>query len=151
MDPKEALKRVQNICSKQEKCRRDIHEKLISWNLPDKEINTFIASLEKEGFIDEQRYAESFVRDKLRINKWGKRKIEYLLKQKHIPEHMISTSLDQIRNDEYKELLHTEIMKKLKSLRTTNSYEKKRKLIQFAQQRGFEYEVIYQVLDKIDL
>jgi len=98
---KEALSKAQNLCSGQEKCIFDIRKKLFDWKLPNTDHDTVMNLLLTDKFIDEQRYALFFAKDKFNFNKWGKIKIEYTLKQKNIPYEYIKHALDEIPEMEY--------------------------------------------------
>ena len=149
MEPKEALTRAQSICSRQEQCRQDIFIKLGKWGLNESDALKIIKQLEKDSFIDEMRYAVSFVQDKMKFNKWGRIKISWMLRQKNIPDDIIDQALDQIDKDEYEILLESELIKKMRTLKSGDQYNKKRKLIQFASQRGFENETVYKIINNL--
>ena len=85
MNYKEALKYSMNLCSRQERCKYEIREKLLGLEMSMQDIEKVMSLLEKEGFIDEVRFAGMYASDKLRFNKWGKTKIRYMLNQKKIP------------------------------------------------------------------
>ena len=82
---KDALSKAQALCAKQEKCEFDIRKKLYDWKLDVKEHDKVINELKKDKYIDDQRYAIFFAKDKFNFGKWGKIKIEFALKQKNIP------------------------------------------------------------------
>ncbi len=149
MDLKEALTRAQSICSRQEQCRQDIFTRLEKWGINESDVIKIVKQLEKDGFINEERYALSFARDKVKFNKWGKIKISWMLRQKNIPDEVIDQALGQIDNDEYETLLESELVKKMRTLKSDNQYNKKRKLIRFAIQRGFENETVYKVINNL--
>jgi regulatory protein len=149
MDKKEALIKIRSICSRQEQCRQDILVKLSKWEVDESDSEKIAEILEKEGFVDHTRYASSFANDKLKFNKWGKVKIRWMLRQKEISEDIIERALSFIDDEEYLNALTNELKKKIKSLKSGNPYDRKGKLIQFATQRGFEYEIISKVIDKI--
>jgi regulatory protein len=149
MNNKEALIKIRSICSRQEQCRQDILVRLSKWDISESDSDKIMLILEKEGFVDHNRYATSFANDKLKFNKWGKVKIRWMLRQKDIPEDIIERALSLIDDDEYFNTLSGELKKKIKSLRSDNEYDKKGKLVKFATQRGFEYEIILKVINKI--
>jgi len=149
MDKKEALSKVRSLCARQEQCRQDILLKLFKWEISVSDSEQILETLEQEGFIDHLRYARSFTVDKFKFNKWGRIKIRWMLRQKEIPEEIIEIAVSQIDEDEYESLLRAELQKKIKSLRSQREPEQKAKLIKFATQRGFEYEIIYKVINKL--
>ena len=138
-----------DLCSGQERCRTEIAEKLSARELPSQDIDSILETLEKENFINESRYAASFARDKLRLNKWGKVKIRYMLQQRRIPEALIAGALEGIDEQEYRDMLKEELQKKRSTIRGSNAYDLKAKLLRFARQRGFESGLIYRILDEL--
>ena len=146
---KEALKKAQNLCANQEKCSFDVRKKLFAWKLPITDHDNVINLLLKDKFIDEQRYAIFFSKDKFRFSKWGKIKIEYTLKQKNIPSQVIKNALDEIPELEYNKLLENELIKKLKTIKDSDEYTIKYKLIRFATSRGFENGKVFDKVSEI--
>ena len=152
----QALKRLQNICSKQEKCIFDIKNKLFEWQIDSCQTEKIISTLIEQNFVNEERYTEFFVKDKLNINKWGKRKIEYILKHKQIHERHIKKAFQNIEHDDYKKTIEKEITKKYTSLainlENTSVRDKfilKNKILRFAESRGYETEITLEILSKI--
>jgi regulatory protein len=143
----EALTRLQNLCSSQEKCTGDVREKLRLWNIPPDEQEKIINSLVNDKFIDDQRFAGFFVRDKQKINKWGKEKIRYALIHKGLSKSIMDGALESMPAENYESVLRELLTKKSKELGKYESYEKKNRLIRFAVQRGFSYDLIFRVLD----
>ena len=149
MNYKEALSYTMDLCSRQEKCSSEIREKLKKFKVQEAAVEKVLQILKKEGFIDESRYAGMFVRDKLRINRWGKIKIQYMLSSKRIPDEIIREAMEGIDDQNYLEILKEELSKKQKSVKVENPFEVRNKLARFAQQRGFESGLIFQVLDEM--
>ena len=149
MNYKEALSYTMDLCSRQEKCNSEIRKKLEKFKLPGRHVEKVLQTLKKEGFIDESRYAGMFVRDKLRINRWGKIKIRYMLMAKQIPEEVIRDAIDGIDDHNYLEILKEELIKKRRQIKDDNPFMVRNKLARFGQQRGFESGLIFQVLDEM--
>jgi regulatory protein len=146
---KVALTKAQNLCATQEKCISDIRKKLFDWKLPSTEHDTVINALLEDKFIDEQRYALYYAKDKFNYNKWGKIKIEYTLKQKNISSQNIKKALEKIPESEYNKLLETELIKKIKTINESDEYTVKSKLIRFATSRGFENGKVFDIVSSI--
>jgi regulatory protein len=142
MTEKEALNRMAAYCSESEHCRLDVRDKLLRQELDEGAIARILNRLEKENFIDNERYARSFINDKLRFGKWGKVKIKRTLRLKQIPEEVIAKGLEEMDQKEYIWILKEVLLKKKKTIQTTNEYELKAKLTQFALGKGFEMEDI---------
>ncbi len=142
------LDRLRNLCSKAEKCKKDISMKLLQWHF-EGDMEEIIGTLEEEGFINEQRFAQSFANDKIKFGKWGKGKVRYLLKQKGIPVDYIDLAIEIVSEPDYVETVKKEILKKNKTLKAKNEFERKKKLYAFAIQRGYESDISLQIIEKI--
>lgn len=142
MTKEAALKRATADCARREYCRMDIQEKLKRWEVSEEDSESILDILEKEKFIDQERFCRSFINDKLRFSKWGRLKIAHALYQKRIPSGIIQTSLRDIDEDEYAQILQSVIKIKSRSVRGGYEYERKIKLCRFAASRGFEADHI---------
>ena len=149
MNFKDALQYAMNLCSVQERCRSEVSQKLASRKVASGDIEKILTSLVVENFINESRYAGTFARDKLRLNKWGKVTIRYMLQHKNIPGEIIESALQDIGDEDYRDILKEELMKKRKTIKGSNAFDIRGKLFRFAQQRGFETGLIYNILDEI--
>lgn len=149
MTENEALLRLQKICSQQEKCLFDINRKLMEWKISVNQAKSILEKLLDDNFVDELRYSKSFVRDKFRLNQWGRIKLEYALRQKIINEKIIQDALAEIDETTYHDLVVELLRKKSKILKDKDISMIKAKLIRFAQSKGFEYNVIRQALQTI--
>lgn len=146
MEYKVALKRAAALCSRQEQCSSHIRGKLNSWNVSDEDTEQIIDLLKKEKFLDDNRYATFYVRDKFRFNGWGKIKLTMMLRQKEIPKPVIEEALNQIDQESYIQTCTRLISEKSKNLKETNQFKRKGKLFRYAAQRGFESDLIHQIL-----
>ena len=137
-------------CAKRETSEFDITQKLKSWGANQEQIQQIVQKLKQNNFINNLRYAEAFTHDKFKFNAWGKKKIEYHLRQKHIDQEIIDKALQTIDQQEYEQTLRKLLLNKLKSL--SNIHDPlilRKKLISFAVGRGFEYELINKTIDQI--
>lgn len=145
---KRMLLKAQQICAIRERCVSDIHLKLTQWEAPPEWIESITSVLIENNFINEERFARAYAKDKFRFSKWGKIKIQAALRQKGIAEQDIREGLDEINEEKYREVHFALLESKWKTLKG-NSYEKKAKAVRFLQSRGFEYELILEAIDKI--
>jgi regulatory protein len=141
MNEQEAIRRTMALCSRKEYSAGEILDKLTEWEVPADKAQKVLELLIKEKFVDDMRFATAFVNDKLKFSKWGKIKINYMLRQKGISETIIDQTLSSIDLEYYIEILLSELKKKIKTVHANNHYELKGKLIQFAFGRGFEYDI----------
>ena len=143
------LNKAATYASRCEHCESEVREKLVDWGANSDEIDKIINYLIEERYINNQRYANSYTRDKFRFNHWGKYKISMMLRSKDIDSDTIEEALGQIDEEEYLEKLQQILKDKLRSLKYSSDYEKKGKLFKFAQSRGFESNAISKVIDSI--
>jgi regulatory protein len=141
-----ALHKAAALCSTGEKCEYDIREKLQSWGVSSEDEDKIIERLVEEKFLDENRFAQSFAKDKFRFNKWGKIKIAYALRQKQISSLVIQEALENIEDEEYMNLLIDILKAKQKSTKFKDENDRQQKLFRFAQSRGFEGDLIFKVI-----
>ncbi len=146
---RETLQEMKLLCSKQEKCTNEIEMKLAKYNFTKQEIQKIIMILSGDNYINDERYAISFAHDRLKFNKWGKIKIEHQLKLKRIKDIHILKALGSIDSSEYAQIIKSELLKKSKRIRTSNAFEIKSKLMRFGQSKGFETELLFNVIDEL--
>lgn len=141
---KEYLHKMAAYCSGAERCEQDIRKKIAA--LPTEAQNRILEQLKKEGFINDRRYCRSFINDKSRFNRWGRVKIAYELRMKGLSPAVIEEGLDTIDADEYLRVLRTLLKDKQRSMKSGNNRNDYAKLFRFAASRGFESNLIAQIL-----
>jgi regulatory protein len=146
---KEALSKATEICSHSEKCSYDIMLKCREWQLPREETTKVIEYLLKEKYLDQQRYATSFVRDKFRFNKWGKIKLAYALRQKQVEEQYSREALSQLPAEDYQKVLRDLLSAKARTLKEQDTWSRRNKLLAFAQSHGFEVDLALPIIEQI--
>jgi regulatory protein len=142
------LKKAMAYCAGKESCLSDVTQKLKSWGAEDSETEKILKQLVKEKFIDEERYASAFVKDKFRYNKWGRVKIGAALRQKNIPSDLISRAFESIDETAYLEALKTIISGHRRTIKAKNQYELKGKLLRYGLSKGFESHLLYDILNE---
>jgi regulatory protein len=145
---KAALGKAMALCSRREYCCDDIQMKLDSWGIKGDIAEKVMSTLVKEKFIDEHRYANAFVRDKFKYNKWGKVKIGSNLKIKRVPADIIREALDSLDSDDYRNMLEKLISAQRKKIHAKNQFDLKAKLMRYALSKGFESGLIYEMLEE---
>ncbi|MDD4777552.1 MAG: regulatory protein RecX [Fermentimonas sp.] len=148
---KQAFARMARLCSQKEYCSFDISQKLYRLNLSAQEIERVISLLIKQNFINDERFVRSYIGDKVKFNKWGKRKIELSLRQKKLPETVIQRVFCEYSDSELNHSLEDILNKKWRSVKGANDNERKSKLIRYALGRGFEMKEIIAVMRKLNL
>lgn len=138
-----------NLCARREYCVFDIETKLKRYDLEKEIIESIIARLVKEKYIDEIRYTRGFIKDKIRFNKWGKTKIEYALRQKRVPEDIVAEAFLEYTDEELNNSLQDLLQAKWKTIKGDSDYEKRNKLIRFGLSRGFDMNNILKCIKNI--
>lgn len=149
--PEQAYARITRICARKEYAPFDIRQKLLRLNLTDDVVELLLERLIKERYIDERRYTESYIREKLHFNKWGKRKIELHLAQKRISPDVVRDVFTQFSESQLSESLLSLLEKKRKSVTGRSEYERNGKLIRYALGRGFSMQEISRCLKMMDV
>ena len=126
-------------------------EKMKRWELSEEAQARVMAQLIEERYVDDRRYARAFVKDKIRYNKWGRRKVQQGLWMKRIDKEIQDEVLDEIDEKEYLDVLKPLLKQKRKSIKANSDYELNQKLVRFAYGRGFTFDIIRQCLDVSDI
>jgi len=148
MDLEHWLSKAAKYCARRETCEFDLRRKLQQWGASGDVVDEVVARLKQQGFIDHSRYAQAFVNDKLRFDRWGKVKIRYALRQKRIEEDYIDAALDAIDSRFYIQVLEKVLQTKMRNLPSDDPHLRQ-KLLNYAINRGFEYDLTNSILDQI--
>ena len=144
-----ATPKIKHYCSYQERCHSEVKEKLYGFGLNRAEVDELMSMLIEENYLNEERFAIQYAGGKFRMNHWGRNKIRQGLKQRQISDYCIKKAMKEIDEDEYLKLLNKLSEQKLATLKSEkNLFIKKRKLQDFLLQRGFESELIREILKK---
>jgi regulatory protein len=143
----EAFLQLATLCAQAEHCEKEMRDKLKRWGVDDAAQDRIIQRLISERYIDDERYAQAFVKDKIRYNKWGRRKVQQALWLKHIDPEIQQRVLDEIDDSEYLDVLRPLLRQKRNTVKAQSDYELNQKLVRFALGRGFTFDIIRQCLD----
>lgn len=144
--PSEALTKLQRFCAYQDRCHQEVRNKLIQLGVYGDTLESILAELISDGFLNEERFARSFVRGKFRIKRWGRQKIRQGLLFRQIPESLIHKALQEIDAAEYTGALADLIKQKAALLENHAPETRVQKLYAFASGKGYEPELIWEVL-----
>ena len=146
---KEIEGKLQYYCSYQDRCHKEVKEKLKSFKISSEELNEIVSNLIKDNYLNESRFSKSFVRGKFNIKNWGKVRIVNELKLRNISIYNINLGLKEIDDQDYINKLEDIFNKKLSSLSNLNSNLKKKKIISYLLYRGWESNLIYSKANEI--
>lgn len=140
---------ISRYCEYQDRCQKEVRNKLFENGADRDEVGQIMTELIGQKLVDEERYARSFARGKFRIKNWGRRKIVYELKQNQISDYCIKKGLSEIDEEEYQATLEKLTEKKMPDiLKDRNLFTRRAKLQRYLAQKGFETELIAEMLRK---
>ena len=145
----DVLDKMAKYCAYQERCVKDVRDKLKTFDIPDEEKTKIIDYLLDNRFVNDERFAKAFVRGKLNQSGWGLNKIRFHLMQKGIAKEIIDEALGQTDEEMYRQRLIDILKTKAKTVKAANDYERKRKLAAYAMQKGFEGSLVWEVINGI--
>ena len=150
MSEETAMFKLADYCARAEHCASELLAKLAQWGIPEQAQMRIMRELEKCQYFDDERYARAFVDDKVHYNKWGRRKVEQALWQKHISDDIRQRVLDEVSDKDYLGVLRPLLRQKRRTTKADSEYEMNQKLMRFALGRGFTFDLIRQCLDVED-
>ena len=142
-----AYLQLAQLCARSEHCQHEMLEKMRQWEMSDEAQARVMQRLIQGRYVDDERYARAFVNDKIRYNKWGRRKVEQALWMKHIDKDIQQQVLGQVDDEEYISVLKPLLKQKRKGIKAGSDYELNQKLVRFALSRGFTFDIIRQCID----
>ena len=140
--PEKALIRLEELCARAEHCRYELEQKLRAWGVGEEDADVILHSLERRRFVDDERFAASFVRDRYRYGRCGRVRIRMLLRAKRIDADTIQKALEEIDEEEYITILKAVIKAKTRSVAEPDTYEGRSKIYRYALSRGYEPALI---------
>lgn len=145
----QVLTRLAAMCATAEHCESEIREKCRNYGLEEAAAERIVAALKRDKFIDEGRFAVAYVRDKARFNGWGPIKISMAMREKGIESTWIEDSMEEIGEEEWKEILKKAMKGKVKRGRNEDPRKAFASAVRFGMQRGFEYEIVKRVYQEL--
>jgi len=146
IDPTQALPKARKYCAYQERSQQEVRDKLYSWGLHRRDVEQTIALLITENYLSEERFAIAYAGGKFRMKEWGRIKIKQALKLKKVSDYCIRKALGEIDSRAYSKTLAKLIEKKGKEVKEKNPLKKNYKVAQYAISRGFEPELVWEIL-----
>ena len=147
----EAIKKLERYCIYQERCYKDVISRLKAMNMIPVAIDTIVLHLVHNDYLNEERYAKSFARGKFSIKKWGRQRIIRALKAKEISNYNINKALGEIDEEAYRAAFNALVKKRLSQIKEKDPLKKKKKLATYLLYRGWESEMVYDMLYALNL
>ena len=142
------MARAARLCSGSEHCTSQIQEKLRSWGASDEEADDIIGYLVKEKFIDNMRFSRAYCHDKFLYSHWGRVKIRQMLRHLRLSDEEIEEGMTAIPEEDYHNALEDALRSKDRTLKDTDKYQRKAKLVRHLLSRGFEMNFAIEAVDE---
>ena len=149
LSPEQVLDKMAKYCAYQERCVKDVSEKLKTFEISEKDREEIINYLIDNKFVNDERFARAFVRGKINQSGWGLNKIRFHLMQKGIDKEIIEAALDTFDEEVYRQRLIDILQSKARTVKAANDFEKNRKLAAYAMQKGFEASLVWEVIKEV--
>jgi regulatory protein len=143
LTPAQAKEKIYNFCAYQERTHQEVKNKLFGYGLYSNDVDELLSHLIEEGFLNEERFAKSFVGGKFRIKKWGRLKIVNALEARGITATCIRIGLKEIDEADYLDTLKSILETKIESLKDDNTFVIRDKAGRYAISRGYESELVW--------
>ena len=145
----EAKKKIESYCAYQDRCHKEVANKLREMGMIPRAIDQIIGHLIQENFLNEERFAKSYARGKFNIKKWGKKRIVNELKMRDISKYNITSALKEIDENEYLNTLNLLAEKRLEAIREKNIQKRRKKLADYLLYRGWESNLVYEKITEL--
>lgn len=145
----EAKKKLEYYCVYQERCHKEVTQKLRNMYMIPEAIDVIIVHLLEHNFLNEERFTKTFVSGKFKIKHWGKRRLTLELKRKDISKVNINQALSEINEAEYIEVFNNLAEKRLLFIKETNKFKKRKKLADYLLYRGWESHLVYDKVNEL--
>ncbi|MEQ8907170.1 regulatory protein RecX [Ekhidna sp.] len=147
---KEAKQRAGRFCAIRERSPNELFEKLQNWGLSGEEASRLVTELSKEGFVDEQRFANAFCNDKFEFNSWGKLKIKAHVYVHKLSSEAVQNALDRINSEKYEQRLFELAKVKWDRLEKEDPLKRKQKAVSYLANKGFEQDLIWSAINRLE-
>ena len=145
----EAKRTLENYCAYQERCHKEVVQKLYNMRMIPEAIDLVVVHLLEHDFLNETRFAKTYARGKFRVKKWGRKRIELELKKREIGTFNIKEAFKEIPDTEYLNTFHELAEKKAATLKDPEPFKKKKKLADYLLYRGWESHLVYDKVNEL--
>ncbi len=146
----QAKQKLQRYCAYQERCHKEVRNKLLNLGIYGDDLEEVIYDLITENFLNEERFAQSFARGKYRMSEWGRNRILMELKRREISAYCIRKAMAEIDEEEYQAIMYRAVKKRFLANTKLDPYPRKQKILAFAYRKGYEFEEVQRHLNQLE-
>lgn len=147
----EIKQKLVNYCVYQDRCHAEVEQKMRDFLLIPEAKDEIFLYLMKENYLNEERFTRSYIRGKFYIKHWGRNKIRMNLKMKGVTEKLISSSMDEIDASDYEKTIIRLFENYYVTKKGLKEYQKKSKTISHLLSKGYEYDVVLEIINNIEI
>jgi len=147
--PKEAKLKAANFCAYQERSQKEVRNKLYDLGLYPDEVEDVLTDLIMDNFINEERFAKAYIGGKFRVKKWGRKKILIGIAPHKLSPYCIKKGLEEIDDEDYIQTLEELVEKKANAVSESDLFKKRNKVATYAMYRGFESDLVWEVVKRL--
>lgn len=152
LTPEKARLKIFRFCSYQERSHNEVRQKLFQYGLRQSDVELIITELITAGFLNEERFARAYAGGKFRMKKWGRIKIQNELEFRGLTKNCIKSGMQEIDEDDYRKSLEELLLKKSTALNAvSDQFIRRDKIANYGIQKGFEPELVWQIIKALDL
>lgn len=148
--PKQAFQKLMRFCTYRERCHKEVKQKLFDLQIHPADQEEIIVKLIQEGFLNEERFAKIFAYDKFYLNHWGRFRIRRQMEFLQLSEYLIRKGMAEIDEEDYINTFEKLIEKRMEATKGEDKYKRKRKVIDYLLRKGYESEMVYERINKIE-
>ncbi|WP_327985127.1 regulatory protein RecX [Bergeyella porcorum] len=137
-----------NYCVYQDRCHQEVEQKMKEFLLIPEAKDEILLYLIQENYLNEERFTRSYIRGKFYVKHWGRNKIKNHLKFKGVPEKLILSCYDEIDDEDYENAIKKIYQQYYEKQKGLKDYQKQAKTIKYLIGRGFEYDIIQEVINE---
>ena len=145
----ELQKKMEYYCVYQDRCHQEVERKMNEYQLIPEAKEKILLYLMAHNFLNEERFSKSFARGKFRIKNWGKQRIIRELKSKNISNYNVNSALKEIDDEDYLETIYRITKNRNHTITENNIYKRKKKLQDFLLRKGYEYDLIFKIVNAV--
>lgn len=142
LSKEQALQKLKQYCAYQERSHHEVKSKLYDLGVWKKDHDEIIAALIEDNYLNEERFAIAFAGGKFRMKQWGRVKIKYELKQRHVSEYCIKKAMKEIDEATYLATLTRLAEEKYAALKGEQYLVRKKKTQDYLIQKGYELDLV---------
>lgn len=146
--PEQALNSLMALCARAEKSSGDAYRLMTKWGVEKSEQPKVLEQLKADRFIDDERFATAYIRDKINLSGWGRFKIQSHLSQKGIAKEIIESQMAELDRDKMNDRLQQLIEKRARSTKYTTKYQLRDKLIRYGASLGYDFSSVSEAVTK---